>query len=400
MASPAWRRTDAVADVGAATEEMSVAIWRVDDTDVVRVSGVLDFAAAVRLRLTLYGRLDGGAHSVVVDLTGLQLMDASAVNVLLKLRQRIGERGGSLTAPGAHGLVLEVLEIAGVAKQLGAYDPLDPRLADRSVDTGDRIDTDSGGTRGWWGDEVNVLLGRLGTLAADDVTGRNMLREAVIRLCLPFAERLARRFYGLGEPTADLNQVAALGLLKAVDRHDPSLGTDFSSFATPTIVGDLKRHFRDRGWSVRVPRRLQELRLEINRARDQLTHELGRTPTLADLVAHLDADEDAVMEALVAADAYRSTSLFAPVGTDDDGPTLADRLGAEDHDYEAVNIHETLRPLLAALPERERHLITLRYFGNMTQAHIGECLGISQMHVSRLLTRTLSRLRDAMTATG
>jgi anti-anti-sigma factor len=145
VASSAWRRTDAAADVGAAAEDMSVASWRVDDTDVVRVSGVLDFAAAVRLRLTLYGRLDGGAHRVVVDLTGLRLMDASAVNVLLKVRQRLGERGGSLTAPGANGLVLEVLEIAGVAKQLGAYDPLDPRLADHTVDTGDRIDTDSGG---------------------------------------------------------------------------------------------------------------------------------------------------------------------------------------------------------------------------------------------------------------
>jgi RNA polymerase sigma-B factor len=381
-------------------EEMSLAIWRVDGTDVVRLGGVLDFAAAVRLRLTLYGRLDAGASTVVVDLAGLRLMDASAVNVLLMVQQRLGERGGSLTAPGANGLVLDVLEIAGVAKQLRAYDALEPRLADREADTGDRVDTGTAGTHGSWGDEVNVLMGRLGTLSAADTTGRNKLREKVIELCLPFAERLARRFHGLGEPTADLNQVAALALLKAVDRYDSTLGTDFPSFATPTIVGDLKRHFRDRGWSVRVPRRLQELRLEINRARDQLTHQLGRVPTVADIAAHLDVDEEAVTEALVAAGAYRSTSLFTPVGSEDDGPTLVDRLGVEDRDYEAVDIHETLQPLIAGLPERERQLIAMRFFGNMTQAQIAERLGISQMHVSRLLTRTLSRLREGMLTTG
>jgi RNA polymerase sigma-B factor len=396
-----WHRTDAASPTtGAAMEDMSLAIWRVDDTDVVRIGGVVDFAAAVRLRLTLYGRLDAGASTVVVDLTGLRLIDASAVNVLLTVGQRLGERGGSLSTPGATGLVLEVLEIAGVAKQLRAYDTLAPRLADRSADTSGRIDTATTDTHGGWGDEVNAVIGRLNTLAADDLTGRKILREEAIRLCLPYAERLARRFHGLGEPTADLNQVAALGLLKAVDRYNPRLGTDFPAFATPTILGDLKRHFRDRGWSVRVPRRLQELRLEINRARDQLTHELGRNPTVADLAAHLDVDEDAVIEALVAADAYRATSLFTPVGAENDGPTLADRLGAEDHNYEAVNIHETLQPLLAGLAERERQLIAMRFFGNMSQAHIAQRLGISQMHVSRLLTRTLARLREAMLTTG
>jgi RNA polymerase sigma-B factor len=380
-------------------EQMSLAIWRVGDTHVVRIGGVVDLASAVRLRLALYGRLDAGATTVVVDVTGLRLIDASAVNVLLAVRQRLVERGGGLTTPGAGGLVLQVLEITGVAKQLGAYDTPDPRLTDRGADTVDRVDT-TAGTHGGWGDEVNVVMGRLGALAADDVTGRKFLREEVVRLCLPFAERLARRFQGLGEPTADLNQVAALGLLKAVDRYDPSLGTDFPSFATPTILGDLKRHFRDRGWSVRVPRRLQELRLDINRARDHLAHELGRVPGVADLAAYLDVDEDAVIEALVAADAYRSTSLFTPVGTEDDGPTLADRLGSEDHGFEAVDIHETLQPLLAGLGERERQLITMRFFGNMTQATIAEHLGISQMHVSRLLTRTLARLREDMMSTG
>jgi RNA polymerase sigma-B factor len=388
---------DVARAAGAAAEELTVAVRQVDDTHVVRIAGVLDLAAAVRLRLTLYGCLDAGARTVVVDLTGVRLIDASAVNVLLTVRERLAERGGGLTTPGVTGLVLQVMEITGVAKQLRAYDTLASGLADASVDTDDQVDTTA---HGGWGDEVNAAMGRLGALATDDVTGRRTLREEVIRLCLPFAERLARRFYGLGEPGADLDQVAALGLLKAVDRYDPRLGTDFPSFATPTILGELKRYFRDRGWSVRVPRRLQELRLDINRARDQLTHELGRVPTVADLATHLDVDEDAVVEALVAADAYRSASLFSPVGAEEDGPTLADRLGTEDHGYEAVDIHETLQPLLAGLPERERQLITMRFFGNLTQAKIAEHMGISQMHVSRLLTRTLARLRSEMSTTG
>ena len=143
---------------------------------------------------------------------------------------------------------------------------------------------------------------------------RDALRERVIRLCLPYAERLARRFNGLGESSSDLSQVAALGLLKAVDRYDPQLGTDFAAYATPTIVGELKRHFRDRGWAVRVPRRLQELRLDLNRARNELTHELNRSPTVADLARRLDVDDEQVIEAMTAASGYRATSLFTPIG--------------------------------------------------------------------------------------
>jgi RNA polymerase sigma-B factor len=228
--------------------------------------------------------------------------------------------------------------------------------------------------------------------------GRGVVREEAIRLCLPFVERLARRFYGLGEASADLNQVAALGLLKSVDRYDPAHGTDFPSYATPTIVGELKRHFRDRGWAVRVPRRLQELRLDINRARAELTHELNRSPTVPDLAERLDLDEDQIVEAMMAAGGYRATSLFTPIGGEEDGLTLLDSLGTEDAALDAVESHETLQPLLAELPVRERDIITMRFFGNMTQAQIAERLGISQMHVSRLLARTLIQLRRGMLA--
>jgi len=375
-------------------DEASFTIWRVDDVDVVRIAGALDFAAAVRLRLTLFGRLDAGARHLVVDMTPLGLIDGSAVNILLRIQDRLGEAGGTLITPGASGLVLRVLEIAGVAKQLEAYDPIDPRLADRSADTTGRIDTEPAGRHGSWGDEVNAMMGRLGTLPATEVAARRSVREHAVELCLPFAERLARRFHGLGEPAANLNQLAALGLLKAVDGYDPALGTDFPSYATPTIVGELKRYFRDRGWSIRVPRRLQDLRIQVNKIRDSLGQELGRSPTAADIADRLEVAEQDVLDAMMAASAYRSTSLFTPVGDDDEGPTLADRLGAEDGEYAAVETHQLLQPLLAQLPARELNIITMRFFGNMTQNQIAERCGISQMHVSRLLTRTLSWLRE------
>jgi RNA polymerase sigma-B factor len=376
-------------------DETTFDVWRVVGVDVVRVSGVLDFAAAVRLRLTLFGRLDAGARHIAVDLSPVRLLDASAVNVLMRVRDRLADEDGSLVVRGASGMVLEVLEIADVAKRLGAHERLAERLADPAGDTADPV-AESRWAHGHWGDEVNEVLGRMHA-EPDGSESRHALRERLIGLCLPYAERLARRFSGLGEPSADLTQVAAVGLLKAVDRYDPRLGTDFAAYATPTIVGELKRHFRDRGWAVRVPRRLQELRLDINRARNELTHELNRSPTVADLARCLDVDEEQIIEAMAASGGYRALSLFTPVGREDDATTLLDSLGCVDHGLEAVEAHATLQPLLAALPEREREIITMRFFGNLTQAQIAERVGISQMHVSRLLARTLARLREKMT---
>jgi RNA polymerase sigma-B factor len=375
-------------------DETRFDIWRIDGVDVVRVEGVLDFAATVRLRLTLFGRLDVGARHLAVDLSRVRLIDASTVNVLLRVHERLAEDDGSLVVRGASGLVLDVLEIAGVAKRLGAYEPLSERLADPSADNAEAAPSGPG-SHGQWGDEINETIGRMNSEPEGSAV-RAATRERVIRLCLPFAERLARRFGSLGEAPADLAQVAALGLIKAVDRYDPELGTDFAAYATPTIVGELKRHFRDRGWAVRVPRRLQELRLDINRARNDLTHELNRSPTVADLARRLDVDEEQIIEAMTAAGGYRATSLFTPVGGEDEGRTLIDSLGAEDTALEAVDGHESLKPLLAALPERERNIIAMRFFGNLTQAQIAERIGISQMHVSRLLTRTLVQLRRGM----
>jgi RNA polymerase sigma-B factor len=379
------------------TDETTFTIWRIDGVDLVRVCGVLDLPATVRLRLTLFGRLDAGAVHVVVDLSRVRLLDAGSMAVLLRVADRLAERDGTLMAPGARGVVLRALEIGGVAQRLRVYEPIDARLADPVTDATELPVSDPRAVHGLWGDEINALIGQLHRLCADD-PARARVREQAIRHSLPFAYRLARRFHGLGEPPDDLHQVAAVGLLKAVDRYDPAFGTDFASYAVPTIVGELRRHFRDRGWTVRVPRRLQELRLDIRRARIDLNQQLNRLPTVAEIADRLDVDQSEITEAIAASGAYQPASLDAPIRADQT-ETLLDGLGQPDAGYTAVDDHESLQPLIAALPTRERNLVILRFFGNLTQNEISTRLGISQMHVSRLLTRTLAGLQQQLLAT-
>jgi RNA polymerase sigma-B factor len=223
---------------------------------------------------------------------------------------------------------------------------------------------------------------------------RIALREKLVEVHLPLVEHLARRFRNRGEPLDDLIQVATIGLIKSVDRFDPSRGVEFSTYATPTIVGEIKRHFRDKGWAVRVPRRLQELRLALTSATAELSQQHGRAPTVAELAVHLRLSEDDVLEGLESANAYSTLSLDVPEQGEQDSPLVADSLGAEDEELEGVEYRESLKPLLAKLPPREKKILLLRFFGNMTQSQIAEEIGISQMHVSRLLARTLAQLRQ------
>ena len=224
---------------------------------------------------------------------------------------------------------------------------------------------------------------------------RPALRERVIEAWLPLARHLANRYAGRGEPTDDLVQVAVVGLIKAVDRFDADRGIEFAGFAIPTIVGELKRHFRDRTWSVRVPRRLQELRMAISEANSTLTHTLGRAPTVADIAAHLGVAEDDVVEGLEGARAYNATSLSTPIGAD--GATeLGDTLGGHDADLEMAELRLALGPALASLDRREQEIVRLRFYGNLTQSQIAERVGISQMHVSRLLTKAMATLRGRL----
>ncbi|BFU47236.1 RNA polymerase sigma factor SigF [Krasilnikovia sp. MM14-A1004] len=243
-------------------------------------------------------------------------------------------------------------------------------------------------------DNAAALLDALATAPAAD---RAQLRDRTIEAWLPLARHLAHRYSGRGEPTDDLIQTATIGLIKAIDRFDPERGVDFTGYAIPTIIGELKRHFRDRTWSVRVPRRLQELRLSITEANAHLTHTLGRSPTVADIAGHLDLTEEEVLEGLEGARAYTATSLSTPINAD--GTTsLGDTLGTEDHEYEIAETRVALGPALATLDAREQKILTLRFYGNLTQSQIAAQVGISQMHVSRLLTKALAKLRNQLSA--
>jgi RNA polymerase sigma-B factor len=235
------------------------------------------------------------------------------------------------------------------------------------------------------------LLNTLATTPAGHPS-RAQLRDSAIEAWLPLARHLANRYSGRGEPTDDLIQTATVGLIKAVDKFDPHRGVDFAGYAIPTIIGEIKRHFRDRTWSVRVPRRLQELRLAITEANSTLTHTLGRSPTVADIATHLTLTEEDILEGLEGARAYNATSLSTPISAD--GTTeLGDTLGDTDHEYELAETRVALGPALATLDEREQKILTLRFYGNLTQSQIAEQIGISQMHVSRLLTKALTKLR-------
>ncbi|MDQ2708872.1 MAG: SigB/SigF/SigG family RNA polymerase sigma factor [Actinomycetota bacterium] len=239
------------------------------------------------------------------------------------------------------------------------------------------------------------LLAELAGLAIDDPR-RDGLRDELVEGYLPVARHIARRFSNRGEPIDDLIQVATVGLINAVDRFQPDRGSDFFSFAVPTISGEVRRHFRDQGWSMRVPRRLKDLHVSINAVVAELSQGLGRAPRPSEIAAMLHVPTSDVLEGLEAAQAYRSSSLDEMLNSAEGGATLGDLLGEADAELERVEYQQSLEPLLAELPERERTIVMLRFFGNMTQTQIADRVGISQMHVSRLLSQTLSRLRQRL----
>ncbi|MBA3743806.1 RNA polymerase sigma factor SigF [Sporichthya sp.] len=241
-------------------------------------------------------------------------------------------------------------------------------------------------------DRARGMLAELAALAPEDPR-RGPLRDALVEVHLPLVEHLARRFRNRGEPLDDLVQVATIGLIKSVDRFDLERGVEFSTYATPTIVGEIKRHFRDRGWAVRVPRRLQELRLHLSTATAELSQQLGRAPTVHELAERLGRSEEEILEGLESANAYSTLSLDVPDQGEGDSPAVVDSLGSEDEALAGVEYRESLKPLLERLPPREKRILLLRFFGGMTQSQIATELGISQMHVSRLLARTLTKLR-------
>lgn len=244
--------------------------------------------------------------------------------------------------------------------------------------TGARHDADA---------EAAALLA-LSQLDEDD-PARTLLRDDIVTSHLNLVHHIARRFGGRGEPHDDLVQVGTIGLIKAVDRFDPQRGVPFAGYAAPTITGEIKRHFRDRGWALRLPRRLQETRQQITVAREELTHELMRAPTVEELSVRSGMDIDSVIEVLESVHAMSTVPLDADVGAES-------WLGGEDEALTGVENRESLRPLLAKLPPRERRIIALRFVRGMSQSQIAAEVGLSQMHVSRLLSRTLATLRTAL----
>ena len=232
-------------------------------------------------------------------------------------------------------------------------------------------------------------------LAPDDPR-RDALRDKLVAGFLPVVQHIARRFGGRGEPLEDIEQAGTIGLIGAIDRFDPHRGVDFLSFAIPTITGEIRRHFRDHTWSTRVPRRLKDLQSQLTSVVGPLSQELGRAPRPSEVALRLGIPVEEVVAALEAQQAYRSSSMDELTATTD--TSLADRLGDADAELEQIEYRETLLPLLDELSERDRTILVLRFFGNQTQTQIAETVGISQMHVSRLLTQILAMLRHRMTA--
>ncbi|MDT6984109.1 RNA polymerase sigma factor SigF [Streptomyces lusitanus] len=224
---------------------------------------------------------------------------------------------------------------------------------------------------------------------------RDALRDEIVRAWLPMAHRLAGRFRSRGESYDDLRQVAALGLVKAVDRYDPDLGSAFESYAVPTVTGEIKRHFRDHMWTLHVPRRVQELRNRVRRATQELSQTVqGRGPTVAEIAECAGLSEDEVRTGQAAAESFSALSLDAEMPGSDGSWSLGDALGGPDPALDTVVDREAVKDRLAELPERERAILYMRFFGDMTQNSIAQELGLSQMHVSRLISRSCGRVRD------
>ena len=227
--------------------------------------------------------------------------------------------------------------------------------------------------------------------------GDGAAREELIKRYLPLVRSLARRFVSRGQPLEDLVQVGSIGLIKAIDRFDLERGVELSTYATPTILGEIKRYFRDKGWAVKVPRALQDLNVRLNRVIERLTLELQRSPTIAELAEATETTEEEVVEALESGRAYSSVSIFAGgSGDDEESLELLDCLGQEEQAYDVFEQRRMLAPAMERLDPRERLILHLRFFEGMTQTQVATRVGISQMHVSRLIRKSIDSLREAM----
>ncbi|MDG6105782.1 SigB/SigF/SigG family RNA polymerase sigma factor [Dactylosporangium aurantiacum] len=371
---------------------MDLTITRVEHgrRDLLRIGGVIDLATAPYLRHVVFGLFDRGRCDIVLDAADVRLIDGAAQRVLLYLHHRAEEHGGELRLTNVRGAALAALEITGVAKTLGVYDEI--VLDGDAGSDAESFDLDGIRLTGrHWPLDVGADLARLHQEPLEPAD-RRRLRDKIVNACLPAARRIARRYTRTSEQTADIEQVACIGLLKAVDGFDPARGAEFVPYATSTITGEIKRHFRDRVWSVRVPRSLQQRWLEVNRVRDELLSGLGRSPSAEDIAERVGLSREEVLEAFALNSSFRPVSLHLPSGGSDE-QTLLDQLGGDDPQLSFVEYRESLRVLLAQLPQRTQRVLALRFHGGLSQHEIAAQIGMSQMHVSRILRQTLDMLR-------
>jgi RNA polymerase sigma-B factor len=380
------------------------------------VAGEIDSRTASELHEHISGAFVAGPPRLVIDLTDVWFLSAAAASVLVRARQTAEYQGTALQlrAP-RRSLPVRALAITGLDRLIEILPPGDgthsasdscgdshaempdscpisgTNSSDGPTSLGSCVETDL--------DEYGHLVPvhyHYAQLAVEDPR-RQRIRDQLIQGYLPLAEHLANRFAGRGEPLEDLIQVARMGLINAVDRFDPSRGSHFLAFAVPTISGEIRRYFRDHSWSTRVPRRLKDLSLAIKRATDELSQQLGRSPRPKEIAQRLGVSTSTVIDALHAGEAYRSSSLDELLRGDETTAARQTVLAKVDPQMCLIDDRETLRTVLAQLTPRQRTILALRFFHELTQDQIAKQIGLSQMHVSRLIRQTLDLLHQRMT---
>lgn len=360
---------------------------------VVRVAGELDHPAARELAVLLDARRSC-AEDLIVDMDQVTYCSVAAARVLRETTEGLLQLGITVTVHCHNTTIEQVLDAVGMSVHTPERADVHTTAPPRSPTQTPRRRRAASLERRHERAETMRALERMARLATGELE-RARLRDQVIADHMNYARHLAHRYTGrrvqMGE---DLEQVAYLGLVKAVDNFDPAHSAGFLAYATPMILGEIRRHFRDGTWAVHVPRGMQELTGAMYRAKDELRTELGREATVGELADRLDVEEDVLVAAMDAAGAYRTASLDLPVRNDQDATPLGELIGAEDPGFERAVNHEVLRTLIPELSERDKQILLMRFFRNMTQAEIGEHIGISQMQVSRLINKIIARLRD------
>ncbi|HKD96991.1 MAG TPA: sigma-70 family RNA polymerase sigma factor [Micromonosporaceae bacterium] len=362
-----------------------VVITALHEVPVVRMSGRFG-AVHTHLVEEAVEKASQQGRPVVVDLARVSLIDAAIARTLRRASAAAGRRGTGFAAAAATGQPLQVLDVLGMTKDLGAHLTLQEAVAEIGAELG-----------GLARPSVDTTVHRLVVEARglpDGDPRRQRLRDRAIEAALPLARTMALRYQQRGEPLEDLVQVASVGVVRAVHDYDPERGSGFLAYAVPTILGELRRHLRDHLWAVRAPRRLQELRAEIAQNSAELAQDLRRLPSPGDIAERIGADVGDVHKALATATGMRPVSLDAPA-TDTDR-ALHELIGSLDPAMDLVDYRLSLRPLIAALPPASQELLKLRFGAELTQSEIATRLGTSQMNVSRMLTAILARFRRAL----